>query len=103
MTPFKAAGQLATVLGAIATPPTARSTKLRYFAVFNDGASTEAVAVYYFDGTTNRQIGACTLLPDEWAEVFDGSVEIDLGIGESIKGLTTNATSVNYVILGESS
>lgn len=100
-TPFRAAGQLGTVLANVAVPPNARTTRIKYFAVYNDGVSTEAVEFYFFDGTTNRQIAACTLLTGEWAEVYDGSVELDLGPTDSFKALTTNSASVNYVILGD--
>lgn len=101
-TPFRAAGQLGTVLANVAVLPNARTTKIRYMAVFNVGVSTEDVEVYHSDGTTNRLIAACTLLTGEWAEVYDGSVELDLPLTDALKALTTNATSVNYLILGES-
>ena len=100
-TPFYADGQLGTVLANVAAPPTARRTTIKYMAVFNIGGSTETVDVYVNNGT-NRKVATCTLLTGEWAEVYAGDVQLDLPMSATLKAVTTNATSVNYLILGES-
>ncbi len=95
-------GTLNAIAAATVTADTQRYLKVRYFTLYNVAGTTETVVIKLTRaGFTTRSIATVTLLTGEWAEVFDGSVEVNLSPGDAITGSCTNNGAIEYVILGE--
>ena len=92
-------GQLAATKGTIYT--SSAKTIVKGFQVYNTAATTETVVIYVKrSGSTSRSIFRAELDQDEFAWVLSDGETIVMSASDVIEGETTNATSVDYSIMG---
>jgi len=95
-------GFLPNVAASVFAPEPGRYVKVRYFPIYNTGGGTESVTIYIKrSGGTARIVATCSLLTGEWAEVYDGTQEINLSPGDVLNGVSTTAATVSFSIHGE--
>lgn len=91
-----AEGQLANTKGTLFTAT--GQTIIRLIAVSHVAGGTQSVVLYVKKGaSTSRVIARATLLTDEFGEE-DQIITLDTG--DLIEGETTDAASVDYLIMG---
>jgi len=93
-------GQLPSSLGDLYTVPSGTSAIVRSITLVNTNTTAETINIYYLQsGGTARRI-----LPKDFQLTAGNSLTVDviltLGAGDKIQGVTTTASSVDYVISG---
>jgi hypothetical protein len=94
-----AQGQLPNAKGTLYTCPALTKAYVRFFRVSNPSGGTETVIVYY-KKATSRQIGRAVLLTLETVDFVTDAEVLVLDAGDLIEGVTTTATTVDYIIAG---
>lgn len=93
-----AEGQLASSKGTLYTCPAVTTAYVRLFRCSNPAGGSQTVIVYY-KKATSRQIGRVVLATGEAADFIEQDVLV-LDAGDKIEGVSTNATTVDFVIAG---
>lgn len=95
-----AEGQLASSKGTLYTVPASTTAYIRWLSCHNTGGSAETVVLYVKPGATSRIIAHASVAASETLYVVNGGESIQLEAGDLIEGMTTTATTVDYVITG---
>lgn len=95
-----AQGQLANAKATLYTVPAVTSAYVKFFSVLNVAATAQNVEIFVNTAGTSRQIAYVTLAPNHSARIIDKDEALTLETGDLIEGLSTSATSVDYVITG---
>lgn len=91
-------GQVAAVKTTIYTVPVATTAVIRTVAFVNVAVTTETVQLYYKpSGGTSRKFSQAQIAANEFAHEEDiGTMEA----GDELEAETTNATSVDFTVMG---
>ena len=90
-------GQLPSAKGTLYTVPGGTVTYVRAIRVHNPSGGTETITLYLKPGATSRVLTQAVLGSKETLVIDD---PITLQAGDLIEGVTTTATTVDYVITG---
>lgn len=93
-------GQLPSAKGTLYTVPGSTKTYVKFFSVNNVSGIDQNVEIFLNVSGTSRKIAFATLTPNDGARIIDKDEAVTLEAGDLIEGLSTNATSVDYVITG---
>ena len=91
-------GFLPNTLGTLYTAPSA-STYVRYFSLYNAGITNEAILIN-ISGSISSTIGRLELNVSESALMLAHGETITLSTGDKIQGVTTTASTIQFVIAG---
>lgn len=96
-----AEGQLPTAKGTLYTVPASTKAFVKFFSLFNTNAAAQTIIIYAKKSTgTSKVIGRCVLQENEGARVIEIGEAVNLEAGDTIEGVTTTATAVDYFITG---
>lgn len=91
-------GQLPAIKGTLYTVPAATRTIVRLVSYVHVAGGTQTVGIFLKpSGGTSRKFAQSVLLTDEFAH--EEGIET-LETGDTIEGVSTDAASVDYLILG---
>lgn len=90
-------GQLPATKGTLYTVPADTSAYLKSIICCNTGVGNNTIILYLKPGSTSRRITRIILATNE-QYFFDESVALETG--DLIEGEATNASEVDYIILG---
>lgn len=94
-------GQLASTKGTIYTTPASTVAYVKFLSCHNTGSTTETVIIYVKrSGSSSRVIGRAVLQGNEHCRFIDKDETITLAAGDLVEGVTTTATTVDFVITG---
>ena len=93
-------GQLPAAVATQYTVPTGKTAYVKFFRCHNAGSTTEAITISANVSGTRRIIGRCTLEPGETFIVIDKDDVLILEAADTIDGVTTTATTVDFLISG---
>lgn len=90
-------GQLPAAKGTLYTVPASTSIYVKAIICQNTGGGNNTVTLYFKPGATSRRVARAVLATNETL-YFDESIALETG--DLIEGDATNATQVDYVIMG---
>ncbi len=93
-----AEGQLPTSKGTLYTAPSGGAL-VKFYRVHNSNATPQEVVLYVNASGTSREIDRATLGQFEFGCEPEG-MTLSLESGDSIEGVTTTSSAVNYIITG---
>lgn len=94
-------GQVAAAEGAIYTVPASTTAFVKQVTFFSTAAGAQTLIVWIRrSGGTSRKIRQFTLAQNESVDFLDDGDTLQLSTGDAIRASTTDATSVDYVVMG---
>lgn len=89
-------GQLPSSVGALYTVPGVTKSYVKFFNLHNRGPGTQIIIVY----VNTRIWRRIELLVNESYNMLEEDRSLELSPGDAVRGETTNANTVDYVITG---
>ena len=94
-------GQMATSETNMYLVPAATKGYVKQVTIYNTNAAQQTISIFIKrSGGTSRQIRRFVLDQYESVDLVDDGDTLELSTGDAIRGLTTTATAVDYVVMG---